>query len=53
MAWASACEHCLIQKLGNAAASQRRYGNAKFGSTGFGQLVEGIIQQVDVYQGGD
>src|SRR5258708_37286641 len=25
----------------------------EFGSTGFGQLVEGIIQQVDVYQGGD
>jgi len=25
----------------------------EFGSTGLGQLVEGIIQQVDVYQGGD
>jgi hypothetical protein len=25
----------------------------EFASTGFGQLVEGIIQQVDVYQGGD
>jgi hypothetical protein len=25
----------------------------EFGSTGFGQLVDGIIQQVDVYQGGD
>jgi hypothetical protein len=25
----------------------------EFGSTGFGQLVESIIQQVDVYQGGD
>jgi hypothetical protein len=25
----------------------------KFGSTGFGQLVKGIIQQVDVYQRGD
>jgi hypothetical protein len=26
---------------------------SEFGSTGFDQLVEGIIQQVDVYQGGD
>jgi hypothetical protein len=25
----------------------------EFGSTGSDQLVEGIIQQVDVYQGGD
>jgi hypothetical protein len=25
----------------------------EFGSTGFDQLVEGIIQQVDVYQDGD
>jgi hypothetical protein len=25
----------------------------EFGSTGFGRLVEGIIQQVDVYQRGD
>jgi hypothetical protein len=25
----------------------------EFGSTGFGQLVKGIIQQVDVYQRGD